>query len=91
MVLHLLALNYHLPLRVSYQSQICHLPPQVGQIVQHLLSQLLLVVQLQFALLVYLKSAGLSKAVVSSLVSAGAPVVLVSKLYCWSREAGKFR
>ena len=36
-------------------------------------------------------SAGSSEAVASSLVSAGAPVVLVSKLYCWSREAGKFR
>ncbi|KAH9668462.1 CBS domain-containing protein CBSX3 [Citrus sinensis] len=35
-------------------------------------------------------SAGSSVAVASSLASAGAPVVLVSKLYCWSSESGKF-
>ena len=33
---------------------------------------------------------GSSVAVASSLASAGAPVVLVSKLYCWSNESGKF-
>ena len=36
-------------------------------------------------------SAGASVAVASSLASAGAPIVLLSKLYCWSSELGKFR
>ena len=41
--------------------------------------------------LVVAGSASSSEEVAYSLVSTGAPVVLVSKLYCWSREAGKFR
>ena len=34
---------------------------------------------------------GLSKAVASSLASAGVHVVLLSKLNCWSSALGKFR
>ena len=51
---HVIYQNLPLPLWVSCQSQTCHILPQVDQMVQHLLSQPLLMGLLQHLLLVHL-------------------------------------